>query len=192
MFQHCRAMRNRIEKMRLLRGPDLLLAFDTFEKDTSWMLFKGGCLRSLKGAPIYLQQNEIVISRKREDSMTGEHTLDQQMKKFSVTKDDLTITYFSGTGAGGQYRNRHKNCVRIKHNDTGIIKTGQAHRERAANLRDAFLALTRDRRFLRFCHLQLGELEKGKTASERVDQMMQRTEDFLVEIQTDNGWSLLP
>jgi len=34
------------------------------------------------------------------------------MKKehlFSVTKKDIEITYYSGRGAGGQHRNRHKN-----------------------------------------------------------------------------------
>ena len=29
---------------------------------------------------------------------------------FSVTKKDFSITWFSGTGAGGQYRNKHQNC----------------------------------------------------------------------------------
>jgi len=54
---------------------------------------------------------------------------------FSVTKKDLEIEYFSGTGAGGQYRNKHQNCVRLKHPDSGAIVTGQSNRERSSNLR---------------------------------------------------------
>ena len=49
---------------------------------------------------------------------------------FSVTKKDFEITYFSGKGAGGQHRNKHQNCVRLKHKDTGIITTGQDQRSK--------------------------------------------------------------
>jgi protein subunit release factor A len=44
------------------------------------------------------------------------------MKKellFSVTKKDFNVDYFSGKGAGGQYRNKHQNCVRLKHIESG-------------------------------------------------------------------------
>ena len=41
---------------------------------------------------------------------------------FSLTKNDFIVTYYSGTGAGGQHRNKHQNCVRIKHKETGIIQ----------------------------------------------------------------------
>lgn len=57
---------------------------------------------------------------------------------FSVTKKDLEIDYFSGTGAGGQHRNKHQNCVRIKHIPSGIMTQCQTHRERTANFREAF------------------------------------------------------
>ncbi len=55
-----------------------------------------------------------------------------------VTKKDFKITWFSGTGAGGQHRNKHQNCCRIKHIPTGIITTGQKSRSRITNKRDAF------------------------------------------------------
>ena len=57
---------------------------------------------------------------------------------FQVTKKDLEIDYFSGTGAGGQHRNKHMNCVRIKHIPTGIMTQSQTHRERVGNFREAF------------------------------------------------------
>lgn len=66
------------------------------------------------------------------------------MKKllFSVTKKDLEITWFSGTGAGGQHRNKHQNCCRIKHPDSGVMVTGQEERSREKNLQRAFKRLT--------------------------------------------------
>jgi peptide chain release factor 1 len=57
---------------------------------------------------------------------------------FSATKKDFRIDYFSGTGAGGQYRNKHQNCVRITHIETGIVTTGQNQRSREANTKEAF------------------------------------------------------
>ena len=61
---------------------------------------------------------------------------------FSVTKKNLDITYFSGTGAGGQFRNKHQMCCRIKHRDSGVIVTAQEERSKAQNLRVAFKRLT--------------------------------------------------
>lgn len=49
--------------------------------------------------------------------------------------------WFSGTGKGGQYRNKHQNCCRIIHNATGLMTIGQRSREREANLKDAFTRL---------------------------------------------------
>lgn len=57
---------------------------------------------------------------------------------FSATKKDFKVDWFSGTGAGGQHRNKHQNCCRITHVPSGLTETGQSHRERTRNLRDAF------------------------------------------------------
>ena len=63
------------------------------------------------------------------------------MQSFSLTKKDFKIDWFSGTGAGGQHRNKHQNCVRITHIDTGFMETGQNHRERSRNFEEAFKRL---------------------------------------------------
>lgn len=61
------------------------------------------------------------------------------MKKplHSITKKDLKFDWFSGTGAGGQHRNKHQNCLRLTHLETGITVTAQSHKSRQANIRDA-------------------------------------------------------
>lgn len=59
------------------------------------------------------------------------------------TKKDFRLDWFSGKGAGGQYRNKHQNCCRITHIPTGMVETGQSHRERPANQREAFQKLAK-------------------------------------------------
>lgn len=55
---------------------------------------------------------------------------------------DFRIEWYSGTGNGGQYRNKHQNCCRLIHIPTGLIQTANG-RERLANERDAFEAINR-------------------------------------------------
>lgn len=57
---------------------------------------------------------------------------------WSRRKEDFKIDWFSGTGAGGQHRNKHQNCVRLTDLETNITTTGQNQRSRVQNLKDAF------------------------------------------------------
>lgn len=97
---------------------------------------------------------------------------------FSVTKKDFDINYFSGTGAGGQHRNKHQNCVRLKHLESGIITTGQNHRDRKANLKDAFNSMVNNTQFKiwlnRKIYEQTEKYEKDlKNLEKRVDEAME-------------------
>jgi peptide chain release factor 1 len=61
----------------------------------------------------------------------------------AINERDLRIQWYSGTGCGGQYRNKHQNSCRIVHMPTGIQAIGTKNRERSANLRDAMVVLER-------------------------------------------------
>ena len=61
------------------------------------------------------------------------------IKQHSIN-DQLNIEWFSGTGKGGQHRNRHMNSVKITHIPTGIIQTAQT-RSRENSLKEAMSAL---------------------------------------------------
>jgi peptide chain release factor 1 len=61
--------------------------------------------------------------------------------RFSKTADeDFHVEWFSGTGKGGQHRNKKMNSCRVKHLPTGLIESRQG-RKRESNLRDAKQAI---------------------------------------------------
>ena len=71
-----------------------------------------------------------------------------------ISKKDLKIEWFSGTGKGGQHRNKHQNSARVTHLPTQLVEVRQG-RSRQTNLNDAIAALAKK------IHLR----EKGKLNS---------------------------
>lgn len=55
---------------------------------------------------------------------------------------DVQVEWFSGTGKGGQHRNRHANSCRLTHISTGITVTSQT-RSRTNSYKNAMEELTR-------------------------------------------------
>ncbi len=53
-----------------------------------------------------------------------------------ILDKDLTIEWFSGTGPGGQHKNKTQNSCRLKHTPTGIVVSAQT-RSRANSLAQA-------------------------------------------------------
>lgn len=54
----------------------------------------------------------------------------------TIPNSDLRIEWYSGTGAGGQHRNKHQNSCRITHIPTGTVVTAQT-RSRQSSLAQA-------------------------------------------------------
>ena len=100
---------------------------------------------------------------------------------FSVTKKDLKVEFFSGTGAGGQYRNKHQNCVRIHHPDSGAIVTGQSQRSRPENIREALYNLKKHPKFKIWYTTRIFEITRGKTIEEIVEEQMS-PENLKIEV----------
>jgi len=57
-----------------------------------------------------------------------------------VTEDQFRFEWFSGTGKGGQHRNKHQNCCRCIHEPTGITANGTGSRSREDNKAAAIIA----------------------------------------------------
>ena len=54
-----------------------------------------------------------------------------------ITEDQFRYEWFSGTGKGGQHRNKHQNCCRCIHVPTGITANGTNSRSREDNKQNA-------------------------------------------------------
>jgi len=53
----------------------------------------------------------------------------------TIPASDLNIEWYSGTGAGGQHRNKHQNSCRITHIPSGLVATAQTRsRQNSYNL----------------------------------------------------------
>jgi len=53
-----------------------------------------------------------------------------------IDPSDFKIEWYSGTGAGGQHRNKHQNSIRLTHVPTGLVETSQC-RSREASHKEA-------------------------------------------------------
>jgi peptide chain release factor 1 len=65
---------------------------------------------------------------------------EEHCKPVTIQQLDLKIEWYSGTGAGGQHRNKHQNSCRITHLPTGLVVTAQT-RSRQNSLDEAMSTL---------------------------------------------------
>lgn len=106
---------------------------------------------------------------------------------FSITKKDFYVEYFSGTGAGGQHRNKHQNCVRLHHLESRAIGTGQSSRKRSSNMREAISSLLKSPRFKIWHSAKVQEILTGKSLDEKIEDMM-HPNNLKVEMNKDGKW----
>jgi len=107
---------------------------------------------------------------------------------FSITKKDLDIEFFSGKGAGGQHRNKHQNCVRMRHIESGVVTTGQSNKERQRNIREAFDSLIKHPKFKIWMNRKIHETIEGKTIEDKVAELMS-PENLKIEVRGKDGWT---
>jgi len=59
----------------------------------------------------------------------------ESQRAVAIPSIDLKIEWYSGTGAGGQHRNKHQNSCRITHIPSGLVATAQTRsRQNSYNL----------------------------------------------------------
>ena len=70
---------------------------------------------------------------------SAQHTC---MDYTNIDRKDLDIEWYSGSGCGGQYRNKHDNSCRLTHIPSGIVKCAQT-RSRDSSYKEALRELTK-------------------------------------------------
>lgn len=90
-----------------------------------------------------------------------------------IQDSDLLLEWYSGSGAGGQHRNKHQNSCRLTHTPTGVTTTSQT-RSRQNSYENALAALRqqliRESRFND--HIQYNQIRKQQVGSgERGDKV---------------------
>jgi peptide chain release factor 1 len=110
---------------------------------------------------------------------------------FSLTKKDFVVQWFSGTGAGGQHRNKHQNCCRLYHPDSGVRTTGQSNRDRIANQKEAFKSLVDHPQFKLWFNFKVMECLDKESIEDKVNKMMD-PKNIKIEGKDENGtWTEL-
>lgn len=89
---------------------------------------------------------------------------DSGKTEHSTKSSDFKVEWFSGTGAGGQHRNKHQNSARITHIPTGLVESAQC-RSRDTSQREAMQRLLE--RLSRMSH----SAHHSAQATERKEQM---------------------
>ena len=100
---------------------------------------------------------------------------------FSVTKNDFIIEWFSGKGAGGQHRNKHQNCCRIKHPPSGAIATVTSSKSREQNKKQAFKNLVNSVEFQTWLKRKIAEETLVKEEIEKWLNEQMRPENLKIE-----------
>ena len=106
---------------------------------------------------------------------------------FSVTKNDLVLEYFSGTGAGGQHRNKCQNSCRCKHPPSGAVGSCQEHRSKTQNTKIAFRRMVQSKEFQEWIRIEAARAT-GQLAelNDHVDREL--ANNVKVEVKENGRW----
>lgn len=96
------------------------------------LLNEGGNHRFVRKSP-YSKQNKLHTS-----FVAVSISLFQEKKNIQVKDSDIKISFFKGSGAGGQHRNKVETGVRLVHVPTGIISEAVSERSQKQNREIAY------------------------------------------------------
>jgi protein subunit release factor B len=102
------------------------------------------------------------------------------------TPKDFEVSYFCGSGAGGQARNKVHSGVQIKHTESGAIGRASDTRSQHDNKRAALERLTKTPQFKFWLARKLYEIEQGETLERTIEREL-TDENLRYEIKNASG-----
>ncbi len=115
-------------------------------------------------------------------------TEDQRQKITIVSHRDLEFSYFCGSGAGGQARNKVASGVQVKHIESGGIGRASDSRSQDQNKRAAFLRMTESPKFKFWLAGRLYEIQQGEKMEEEIDRSVNDPKNIKYEVKINGKW----
>jgi len=105
-----------------------------------------------------------------------------------LSQKDLNISYFCGSGSGGQARNKVASGVNIIHKESGASGRACDSRSQADNKRAAFERLLKDTKMKFWLAKKLYEIRQNETLEETVEKDLS-PENLKFEIKVNGKWT---
>lgn len=105
-----------------------------------------------------------------------------------ASKEDFDVSYFCGSGKGGQAKNKVASGVQIIHRETGAIGRASDSRSQADNKKTAFKRLLETKKMKIWLNRKLFEVREQQTLEESIEK--DTTDDKLrYEVLRDGKWT---
>ena len=111
------------------------------------------------------------------------------VKQNLVSPKDLDISYFIGSGKGGQNKQKNATGVQIIHRASGGMGRCSETRSQAQNRKLAFERMFKSGKFQIWLNRRLYEIRSGETIEEKVNKML-APENLRIEVKKDGRWEL--
>ena len=109
-----------------------------------------------------------------------------------LSQKDLEISYFCGSGPGGQAKNKVASGVQMKHSESGAIGRASDSRSQHENKKTAFRRLLETPKMKFWLAKRLYEIKAGETIEEEIDKETS-PENLRFEIKDEMGkWVEVP
>lgn len=98
-----------------------------------------------------------------------QHSEDKRERVTIASQKDFDVSYFCGSGAGGQARNKVASGVQIIHRETGAIGRASDSRSQAENKASAFKRLLETPKMKFWVAAKIYEVRQGETIQSTIE-----------------------
>lgn len=110
-------------------------------------------------------------------------------KLFSVTLKDCEVSFYRGSGKGGQKRNKTSSACRVKHLASGAIGECENHRSQDQNKKEAFKRMTESKKFQLWLKVEVlritGEIRK---IEKQIEEDLSNPKKTKIEVYDNGKW----
>lgn len=104
-----------------------------------------------------------------------------------LTKKDLDFSYFCGSGAGGQRKNKVKSGVQIKHKESGSMGRADEDRSLERNKKRAFIKMTNTPKFKVWLSKVMFKIRNEESIEDNVKRELADPRNVVYKVKGEDG-----